>query len=48
MGVKTKDTIKISTNDNYIESTPIRSNVWQIQTPQAFRFSMLKKAMMRL
>ena len=44
MGVKTKDTIKISTNDNYIESTPIRSNVWQIQTPQAFRFSMLKKS----
>lgn len=44
MGVKTKDTIKISTNDNYIESTPIRSNVWQIQTPQAFRFSILKKS----
>lgn len=44
LGVKSKDTIKISTNDNYIESTPTRSNVWQIQTPQAFRFNLLKKS----
>lgn len=44
LGVKTKDTIKISTNDNYIESTPTRSNVWQIQTPQAFKFTLLKRS----
>lgn len=42
LGVKAKDTIKLSTGNNYVESTPDRSNVWQIQTPQAFQFKILK------
>lgn len=42
LGVRAKDTIKISDDNNYIEETPDRSNVWQIQTPQAFQFKLLK------
>lgn len=44
LGVKAKDTVKISTNDNYVEATPVRNNVWQIQTPQAFEFNLLKNS----
>lgn len=44
LGVKAKDTIKLSTDNNYVESTPDRSNVWQIQTPQAFQFKILKSS----
>ncbi len=35
--VKSKDTVKISDDNEYVVSTPNRKNVWNIQTPQAFR-----------
>jgi 2-C-methyl-D-erythritol 4-phosphate cytidylyltransferase len=37
LAVPLKDTVKIVNNDRYIESTPDRSSLWAIQTPQAFR-----------
>lgn len=43
-GMPVKDTVKLADDDCNIESTPERSKVWQIQTPQAFEYSMIKKA----
>lgn len=43
VGVKSKDTIKIASNDGIIEQTTNRSNTWVIQTPQCFdRLSLLE------
>ena len=36
VGVKSKDTIKIASDDGVIESTTNRANTWIIQTPQCF------------
>lgn len=35
-GMPVKDTIKIVDEDQYVKHTPLRSSVWQVQTPQAF------------
>lgn len=43
-GMPVKDTIKLADDDQNIESTPERSKVWQIQTPQAFSYELIKKA----
>lgn len=42
--VKAKDTIKISDAEGYIKETPSRETVWQIQTPQTFKYDIIKKA----
>ena len=39
-----KDTIKIADKDGFIESTPNRSLVWNIQTPQVFDYNLIKQA----
>ena len=44
IGVPSKDTIKIADEDNKVLSTPRRDLVWNIQTPQIFRFSLIKEA----
>ncbi|MCR8636331.1 2-C-methyl-D-erythritol 4-phosphate cytidylyltransferase [Paenibacillus radicis (ex Xue et al. 2023)] len=44
LAVPVKDTIKIVNNEGKIESTPDRRSLWAIQTPQAFRLSLLKLA----
>lgn len=44
VGVRSKDTVKISDDGGFIAKTPDRDNVWIIQTPQVFEFSILKKA----
>ena len=44
IGVPSKDTVKIADEDNRVVSTPQRSLVWNIQTPQIFRFSLIKEA----
>ena len=36
IGVKSKDTIKITDDNGIVESTTKRSNTWIIQTPQCF------------
>lgn len=42
--VPVKDTIKIADDNGFIELTPPRNKVWQIQTPQCFEFNLIKKA----
>ena len=39
-GVPTKDTVKIANEEGYVESTPKRSLVWNVQTPQSFSFAL--------
>ena len=43
-GMPVKDTIKLADDEQNIASTPQRSKVWMIQTPQAFEYSLIKQA----
>ena len=43
LGVPVKDTIKMI-DQGIIQSTPDRKSLWAIQTPQAFRLSILRRA----
>jgi len=43
IGVKSKDTIKITNNKNIVINTTKRSNTWIIQTPQCFDRNILLK-----
>lgn len=44
VAVPVKDTIKKLSPDYVIESTPDRSKLWQAQTPQIFRTSLIREA----
>ncbi len=44
IGVKVKDTVKISDMEGFVASTPDRSRLWSIQTPQSFEYSIIIKA----
>ena len=48
VGMPVKDTIKIVDENHDVESTPNRSRVWLVQTPQTFDFSLIKNAYERL
>lgn len=48
VGMPSKDTVKISTEDHYAQHTPNRNQVWMIQTPQAFSFSLIQEAYNKL
>lgn len=48
VGMPVKDTIKIVGADNVVESTPDRSCVWQVQTPQIFSYPIIKEAYEKL
>lgn len=39
-----KYTIKLASTDGFILGTPPRSNLWQVQTPQVFRYDLLAAA----
>lgn len=43
-GIPTKDTIKIVDEDGFSVNTPERSRVWQVQTPQAFTYHVVRGA----
>lgn len=43
LAVKVKDTIKVCENGKVV-STPERSSLWAMQTPQAFEYNLIKKA----
>lgn len=43
-GMPVKDTIKLADEEQNIESTPQRSKVWMIQTPQAFDYTLINEA----
>ncbi len=44
IGVRVKDTIKISGPDGFVASTPDRSFLWSIQTPQCFDYGLIMRA----
>ncbi|OPH50108.1 2-C-methyl-D-erythritol 4-phosphate cytidylyltransferase [Paenibacillus ferrarius] len=44
LAVPVKDTIKVVDSAKRIQSTPDRRSLWAIQTPQAFRLSLLQEA----
>ena len=44
LGIPSVDTIKVSLDGEYISSTPDRSTLWQIQTPQCFETKIIKEA----
>lgn len=48
VGMPVKDTIKIADEAGYAVSTPKRSLVWQVQTPQCFLYSVIMPAYTRL
>lgn len=43
-GMPVKDTIKIVNQEGFVETTPLRELIWQIQTPQAFKINVIKDA----
>lgn len=43
-GVPSKDTIKIADEYGFVRETPPRENVWNIQTPQVFSYTLIKDA----
>lgn len=48
VGMPVKDTIKLADKNGYVESTPDRSLVWQIQTPQVFEKNLIAEAYEKL
>ncbi len=44
IGMPVKDTIKISDEHGFCASTPDRSRLWQIQTPQVFAGELIRRA----
>ena len=44
IGMPSKDTVKIASEDGFVSSTPSRNLVWNIQTPQIFKYSLIKEA----
>lgn len=44
VGMPVKDTIKITDADGFAETTPDRSKLWQVQTPQAFAYELVRMA----
>ena len=48
VGMPVKDTIKVADAGGFAESTPDRSRLWQVQTPQAFSYPLVRSAYDRL
>lgn len=42
--VPVKDTVKIADTNGFARRTPDRRSIWQVQTPQAFEFGLIKEA----
>jgi len=42
--VPSKDTVKISDADGFVKMTPDRCTVWNVQTPQAFKYELIREA----
>lgn len=43
-GVPVKDTIKVVSDQHWVQTTPVRNSLWEIQTPQAFRKELIVQA----
>ncbi len=48
IGMPVKDTIKIIDEEHFVKSTPERSSVWLMETPQSFDFSLIYSAYRKL
>lgn len=48
VGMPVKDTIKVADEESFACSTPDRSRLWQIQTPQAFSYKLIRRAYDRI
>ena len=48
VGMPVKDTIKIADDQGFAAQTPDRRKVWQVQTPQAFEYYLIKEAYEKL
>lgn len=48
VGMPVKDTVKIADDNGFVESTPPRAKVWQIQTPQVFERKLIGEAYKKL
>lgn len=48
VGMPVKDTIKLADGQDFAADTPDRARLWQIQTPQAFSYQLVKDAYDRL
>lgn len=48
VGMPSKDTVKICREDDSVRDTPDRRTVWQVQTPQTFRFDIVYSAYEKL
>ena len=44
VGMPVKDTIKLADNQAFAAETPDRARLWQIQTPQAFAYPLIRDA----
>lgn len=44
VAVPSKDTVKITDDEGRVIDTPDRAHVWNIQTPQAFSYALIRKA----
>lgn len=44
IGVRLKDTVKMSDEQDFVTDTPDRSRLWSIQTPQGFEYNLIKAA----
>ena len=42
--VPVTDTIKVAGDDRIVRETPVRQNLWAVQTPQVFRFDIIAEA----
>ena len=45
--VPVTDTIKVAGDDRLVQQTPLRHNLWAVQTPQVFRFDIIAEAYRR-
>lgn len=48
IGMPVKDTIKLADEEEFAQTTPDRSRLWMIQTPQAFSYELVMDAYIRL
>jgi len=48
VGMPVKDTIKVIDDNNFIVSTPRRSSLWMVQTPQVFSYPLLMTSYQKL
>ena len=44
VGMPAKDTVKIVDKEQFVTKTPKRSRVWTVQTPQVFRYNIIREA----